>query len=165
LENLNPVEWAIRPFRRYAAFGGRSPRAEYWWYAVFVGIVGFLLGAIDGGVLHTVILGSLGPLGLTFTAVCVLPSVAVLVRRLHDTERNGWWALVKIPSYGLIMTGTSTTVGAFEAMPMPVTVIAVIAWLGAGLAVFLFVISEGTGGPNRYGPDPYGPGDLEEVFA
>lgn len=167
MQDTNPIQWAVRPFQRYADFNGRAPRAEYWWYVLSTGIVGLLLGVVDAAFLSGHMYGKYGPLGLSFTIACVVPGLAVLIRRLHDTDRSGWWALVRIPSYAFILSGSSPTAFAAELKAVPITalIILVIAWIGVSFTVFLFVINAGTEGANRYGPDPYGPDQLEEVFA
>lgn len=165
---MTPVGWALRPFRRYADFTGRSPRAEYWWFILGVTITGFLLGVIDVLVLGGPIYGDYGPLGLAFTLSFIIPGLAVLVRRLHDTDRTGWWALVKLGSYALMVSGGSPRLmlAALPGLvPKMLLVVLGVAFGIAALAVFLFVVTEGDGGPNRYGPDPYGPDELEQVFA
>jgi uncharacterized membrane protein YhaH (DUF805 family) len=164
---MSPIEWALRPFKRYAEFSGRAPRAEYWWYVLAVGVTGLVLGLIDVLVLRRLIYGNYGPLGLVFTLGILVPGLAVLVRRLHDIDRSGWWALVKAPSYGLILWKGSpfAAMAVLKGLGTPLAVILVLAWLGAAFTVFLFTITEGTGDSNRFGPDPYGPDQLEEVFA
>lgn len=167
---MTPIDWALRPLKRYADFSGRAPRAEYWWYVLAVGIAGFLLGLADTIFLHGPIYGNLGPLGLAFTLAMIVPGIAVLVRRLHDTDRGGWWALVKVPSYAFIFGGrTLVELGdSYKQLPVAALTIAIIlffSWALAGFMVFMFMITEGTQAPNRYGPDPYGPNQLEEVFA
>lgn len=76
-------------FRNYATFSGRATRPEYWYFVLFNCLVSIVLAVID-----TQILGfdSSPMFGIYFIAV-LLPSIAVLVRRLHDTDRTGWWAL------------------------------------------------------------------------
>jgi uncharacterized membrane protein YhaH (DUF805 family) len=55
---------------------------------------------------------------------CLIPSIAVQVRRFHDQDKSGWFVLLNfIPSIG-------------------------------GIIVLVFMCLEGTRGPNRYGPDP-----------
>lgn len=167
---MTPIDWALRPLRRYADFSGRAPRAEYWWYVLAIGIVGFLLGLADVFFLNGPISGNLGPLGLAFTLAMIIPGIAVLVRRLHDTDRCGWWALVKVPSYVFVLSG-STLIGfgdTYERLPVLALTLGIVlffTWALAGLMVFIFVISEGEQGSNRHGPDPYGSDALEEVFA
>lgn len=84
-------------FVKYATFTGRSSRPAYWWFQLFVVLVviaGYVLDAILGTVLFSVITG----LGL------LLPNLTVLVRRLHDTGRTGWWALLELlPFVGAIV--------------------------------------------------------------
>ena len=91
-----------RGFAKYATFRGRASRSEYWWWVLFAAVVGSVLNALptltDGVRLEAD--GSLtvtGPLGIILTFVwaiwavaTVIPTLAVLVRRLHDTRRSGW---------------------------------------------------------------------------
>lgn len=67
---------------KYATFDGRASRSEYWWFVLFSCLVQGA-GAIVG---HTIA-------GLLALAL-LLPGLAVLVRRLHDTGKTGWWMLV-----------------------------------------------------------------------
>lgn len=95
--------WMQLPLRRYADFGGRSPRAEYWWFALAYLIVLMIAAAIDG------VLGTgFGRVGGLFYALVALaafvPSLAVTIRRLHDLDRSGWWMLLAfIPLIGGIV--------------------------------------------------------------
>lgn len=168
---MSPIDWALRPLKRYADFSGRAPRAEYWWYALAVGIVGLLLSVIDASLLHLRVWGTHGPFGLAFVLGVAVPGFAVLVRRLHDTGRSGWWALVRLPSYGLLISGSSVASLSLwarhsSALDAVGVLVLVFGWLIAELVVFVLAISAGTEGSNRFGPDPYGGhDDLEEVFA
>ena len=143
---MSALHWAILPLRRYAQFGGRSRRAEFWWFqlaliAVQAALVagfgardvasgaGFFAAAAHGTALSNGV-------GTSLSVTTFLPSLAVTVRRLHDTNRSGWWILLEfIPLFG---------------------------WL----ALFIFLVQDGTPGTNRHGPDPKGRGldDLREVF-
>ena len=83
--------------QKYVDFSGRARRSEYWWYALFSAIVQAVVNALDRG-LGSQILGGLVSLAL------LLPSLAVAVRRLHDTGRSGWWLLLGlIPIIGWIV--------------------------------------------------------------
>src|SRR5215475_12869791 len=81
--------------RKYVDFTGRAPRAEYWWFGLFGLIVG-----IGASLLDRILLGDYvaehgrGPIGVITSLGLLLPSLAVFVRRLHDLDRTGWWALV-----------------------------------------------------------------------
>ncbi len=65
-------------FRKFANFEGRASRAEYWWFFLFA----FLLSMLGA---------AFGPLIFVVAAVLFVPNLAVTVRRLHDTNRTGWW--------------------------------------------------------------------------
>ena len=96
-------------FGKYASWQGRAPRSEFWWFQLFVVVVSFVLSALDAALGLVVDLGSetvettsgpitffngdLGALSTIWAIVIFLPSLAVLVRRLHDTDRTGWWYL------------------------------------------------------------------------
>ena len=87
------IDWFKKFLRNYANFSGRARRKEFW-YSTFAQFV-FSIIAI---VLDAVIFGSLVMLGL------FIPSLAVTVRRLHDTSRSGWWFLISlIPLIGSII--------------------------------------------------------------
>jgi uncharacterized membrane protein YhaH (DUF805 family) len=107
-------------FSNYANFSGRSPRSTYWWWVLFVVIVEFLAAIVDYALFGAdmQVLYPLAALGL------LVPSVAVAVRRLHDTARSGWFILLPlIPIIGAIV-------------------------------LIVWNCQRGTFGPNQYGPDP-----------
>jgi uncharacterized membrane protein YhaH (DUF805 family) len=132
---MNLTQAVKSVYGKYATFEGRAARSEYWWFVLFsilaaiaIAVVEAALGlgqgsvtqgngqfsaAYNGGILS--ILWSLGNL---------LPSLAVGVRRLHDTDRSGWWMFI-----GLI--------------PL----------IGA-IVLLVFFCSRGTNGANRFGRDP-----------
>lgn len=112
--------WATLPIKRYTDFNGRSSRKEYWMFhlvfvaaaatwAVFTGIG---TGAIANALL------AIATLGL------FIPHLAVQVRRFHDQDKSGWFALLNLIPY----------VGP--------------------LVAYIFMFLPGTAGDNRYGPDP-----------
>lgn len=73
---------------KYATFQGRASRSEYWWYVLALIIAQLVAGAIDLGMIGRELLTWL--VGLA----TVVPSLAVGCRRLHDTDRSGWWQLL-----------------------------------------------------------------------
>jgi uncharacterized membrane protein YhaH (DUF805 family) len=93
----------IAAWKRYADFTGRSRRKEYWYFVLINIIVSLVLGLIDG-VLGLGAAEGIGLLGGLYSLAVLLPSIAVGVRRLHDTGRSGWWLLlVLIPLVGPII--------------------------------------------------------------
>ncbi|MCD2441128.1 DUF805 domain-containing protein [Agromyces sp. SYSU K20354] len=112
-----------RFFRKYAVFTGRASRSEFWWAMLFQYIVGTIAGAVLTvvviAVMASVIVGAdqtdpaatvleatvastvVMVVGLAaFTLPLLLPSIAVTVRRLHDTNRSGWWYLISLIPFG-----------------------------------------------------------------
>jgi uncharacterized membrane protein YhaH (DUF805 family) len=122
-------------YRNYATFSGRARRSEFWWFFLFsiiasigIGIVESALGlgqgstsSGDGGI-EAAYNG--GILSILWAIGNFIPALAVAVRRLHDTDRSGWWYLIIfVPLIGIIL---------------------LIVWWA----------TKGTDGPNRFGEDP-----------
>ena len=91
---------AVKSFwSHYSKFKGRSRRSEYWWIQLFLVITNLAVAAIDlalmnGDVDRFIANGGGGIVGLIWILVTIVPALAVLVRRLHDTGKSGWWALI-----------------------------------------------------------------------
>ena len=91
---------AVKSFwSNYATFRGRSRRSEYWWIQLFLVITNLAVAAIDlvlmnGDIDRFVANGGGGIVGLVWILVTIVPALAVLVRRLHDPGKSGWWALI-----------------------------------------------------------------------
>ena len=140
------MEWMLMPLRRYAEFGGRSRRKEYWMWVLFYIVVVIVttyldillgLGGSATGTQSGASVGfnvNFGWLTILFMLAVLLPNLAVSVRRLHDLDKSGWWLLIGlIPLFG-------------------------------GLYLLFLFTQPGTVGPNRFGADPKGAGD-GQVFA
>ena len=87
---------------QYATFSGRASRSEYWWWFVVLLLLNIALRFVDGAVMAP-LLGyeafareAGNPLGVLLALGLLLPNLAVACRRLHDTERSGWWLLIGI---------------------------------------------------------------------
>jgi uncharacterized membrane protein YhaH (DUF805 family) len=108
--------WKTVVLRRYAQFTGRAGRAEYWWFVLANLIVVVVLGALSrASVLFEIIY-------LLYALAVLIPGIAVAVRRLHDTNRTGWWLLIwLVPLVGFII-------------------------------LIVFLATDGDRAPNRYGP-------------
>jgi len=100
------VGWYLGVWKKYAVFSGRARRKEYWMFVLFNLIATFLLAFAD------VMLGLAdesgnGVLGGIYGLAILVPSIAVAVRRMHDSNHSGWWILVPIVSLVLaLMDGT-----------------------------------------------------------
>ena len=91
------MEWYVAVLKKYAVFSGRARRKEYWMFCLFNVIIAFALGFIEG------MFGGPGLIGMIYSLFVLIPGLAVSVRRLHDTDRSGWWLLIiLIPLIGSI---------------------------------------------------------------
>jgi uncharacterized membrane protein YhaH (DUF805 family) len=94
------MNWFIDVFKnKYAQFDGRAGRPEYWFFILF-----HLIAIVVLMVLYLVLdtLGSV--LFLLYSLAALVPLIAVTARRLHDTNRSGWWQLIAlVPVVGLVL--------------------------------------------------------------
>ena len=84
-------------FNKFANFDGRASKSEFWWFQLFciiVQIVGTFIDALLGYAELFVWIGYI---------IVLLPSLAVVARRLHDTGRSGWWQLLVLTIIGIIV--------------------------------------------------------------
>ncbi|WP_250533035.1 DUF805 domain-containing protein [Caballeronia sp. AZ10_KS36] len=108
---------------KFATFAGRARRAEYWYFQLFMFFVGIGAGVLAEMAKNAAV-GIL--IGLVVVLIMVIPGLAVTVRRLHDTDRSGWFYFIGcIPVIGSIL-------------------------------LLVWICSRGTQGVNRYGSDPLG---------
>ncbi|MGH8554125.1 MAG: DUF805 domain-containing protein [Gammaproteobacteria bacterium] len=98
------MNWYLDVLKKYAVFGGRARRKEYWYFVLFNILISILLGTIDA------VTGSFSPetgLGLLsglYALAILIPGIAVSVRRLHDSGKSGWWLLIGlVPLVGAIV--------------------------------------------------------------
>ncbi len=105
--------------QNYCNFSGRSSRSEYWWYVLFTAIISCGVSLIFSGNQTTMSIIS-GIVNL----VLLLPGLGLCVRRLHDTNRSGWWILIGF--------------------------IPVVGWI----LLIVWFCQDSQRGPNQYGPEP-----------
>jgi len=114
------MNWYLEVLKKYAEFTGRARRTEYWMFTLFNIIIAAAISVVEA------ILGSPGFLGLLYTLGVFIPTLAVSVRRLHDTGRSGLWLLIGlVPLIGFIV-------------------------------LLVFFVQDSDYGENRYGMNPKG---------
>ena len=189
------MEWMLMPLKRYADFSGRSRRMEFWMWQVFKFLVGcvfmvimfVIFGAAFAGMSSSkdpsqMVAAAGGVLVvwmiyMIFGLAIIIPDFAVAVRRLHDTNRSGWWILAPIGTYfvgviaAVIMASAGVGMGPDTQAGTGMLATGGIVWLVAFLitlvlllVILVFMFLDGTPGPNKYGPDPKGR-DASQVFA
>ena len=96
------INFAInKAFKNYLNFSGRSNRSEFWYFFLFILLANALTHFID-----TYILGyhseEMGIVNGIFFLVTAIPQISIIIRRLHDTGKSGWWFLISFTIIGLI---------------------------------------------------------------
>jgi uncharacterized membrane protein YhaH (DUF805 family) len=86
---MNVLNYYVDAFKKYATFAGRANRAEYWYFVLFNIIAGIIVQQISKGLYNI------------YQLAAFLPGLAIAVRRLHDSGKNGWWIL--LPFYNLYL--------------------------------------------------------------
>ena len=117
------MNWYLEVLKKYAVFGGRARRTEYWLFFLFNSIIVLVLGIIEAiaGITPDTDVSILGNL---YSLAVLIPSLAVGVRRLHDTGRSGWWMFISlVPIVGVIV-------------------------------LLVFFVQDSQDGDNQYGPNP-----------
>ena len=112
---MNFTESLNTCLKKYFVFQGRASRSEYWWFQLIVSPSYFI---------STILENEIAYFFLGITLFTLIPAISAGVRRLHDTNRSGFFLLISfIPFIG-------------------------------GIILLFFLIPEGTKGKNKFGPDP-----------
>ena len=111
------MNYYLDVLKKYAVFSGRATRAEYWYFVLFNILIAIVLGVIAEMIKLPII-------SIIYALAIIVPSLAVLVRRLHDIGKSGWWFFIElVPVIGFI-------------------------WL------IVLLATGGNSGANKYGADP-----------
>jgi uncharacterized membrane protein YhaH (DUF805 family) len=91
------MNWYATVLKKYAVFSGRARRKEYWMFVLFNLIIALVIVFVLGffGALTGSGSGLSGLVSVYYLAI-LIPTIAVAVRRMHDTDHSGWWALFPI---------------------------------------------------------------------
>ncbi|MDN3297873.1 DUF805 domain-containing protein [Streptomyces ficellus] len=112
------MHWYVDVLKKYATFSGRARRKEYWMFTLISTVIYAVLAVIDVSLIGSGVIAGIYGLAV------LLPTLAVAVRRLHDTGRSGWWLFISlVPLVG-------------------------------GIILLVFLASEGKPEANEHGPNP-----------
>ena len=89
--------WKLVVLERYAKFDGRAGRGEFWWFVLANFLVFIVLAILIQ------ISGIFWLLYIGYALALIVPSIAVAIRRLHDTNKSGWWLLIGLIPFGGIV--------------------------------------------------------------
>jgi len=112
------MNWYLAVLKNYAGFSGRARRKEYWMFVLFNTIFSIVALILDY-ILETVFI-----IYILYILAILIPALAVLVRRLHDIGKSGWWYFIcLVPIIG-------------------------------GIWLLVLLVTDSTPGENQYGPNP-----------
>ena len=95
------MNYYLKVLQNYATFSGRARRKEYWMFTLFSSIISAALGFVGG------LSGTMGIANIYSLAV-LIPTIAVGVRRMHDVGKSGWFLLIPIYSFILLVSNGDT---------------------------------------------------------
>ncbi|MBF9057569.1 DUF805 domain-containing protein [Rhodobacterales bacterium HKCCSP123] len=174
---MGPIKAVASCYMKMLNFSGRARRAEYWWFALFLVLAGvavqvalamnvmsdadFAAAMTSPGAAQTWIKQNPEALHLAGYALAGyivlgwLPQLTVTVRRLHDTNRSGWYIFMPFLAYlaavggaillTMTMAGNGAQLGVIGVMIIPMV---------ASIRFLIVLCLPGTRGNNRFGPDP-----------
>ena len=87
-------------FQNYVNFLTRAPRSEFWFWTLFAIIASIAAGSIDRVLFPDI---ATSPIHALVGLALFLPGIAVSIRRLHDLDRTGWWLLLILTVFGIIL--------------------------------------------------------------
>ena len=89
-------------FLKWNDFRTRSSRSEYWWATLFVGLASYLLGGVTEALVFNAMSIALLITMLPIQLFIIIASTCLVIRRLHDVDRSGWWYLIVFTIVGMI---------------------------------------------------------------
>ncbi|WP_045119031.1 DUF805 domain-containing protein [Haliangium ochraceum] len=121
------MQWYLKVLQQhFADFNGRARRMEYWMFGLFNAIVLLVLSLVSTGLMTATEVAAFSFVPVLYALAVLIPSLALTVRRLHDTGKSGWFVFITM-----------------------------VPFIGS-LAFLYFMVIDSTPGPNQYGPNPKG---------
>lgn len=143
--------------KNYSNFKGRASRKEYWMFILFFFVFSLIAGILDNILgLNLYLYGQQFPYGwiyLIFGLAHFIPMVAVLIRRLHDVDKSGWWILYCYIPY-LFIFASIAIIESLPVLAMIIMGVGYIASLVLAIMLLVFICSKGNADNNKYGIIP-----------
>jgi uncharacterized membrane protein YhaH (DUF805 family) len=118
------LNWYLYVLKKYAVFDGRARRKEYWMFVLFNILFSMAAGILDSILGLDFRSSGSGLIGTVYGLAVLIPGIAVMVRRLHDVGRSGWFFFINL--------------------------IPIIGWIW----FLIVLCTDGNPGLNKYGPNP-----------
>lgn len=166
---MNMIDAVKSVFSKYVGFSGRARRSEYWYWTLATILASLALSIIE------LVVGlsedGSGPLSGLLGLAIFLPGLAVTFRRLHDTGRSGWWiggfylaifvfAIIAVGMASGMMVSGSQSEAAFAGLGV-FSIIFVLGILIYAIVMLVFLCTDSSVGPNKYGPNPKDEGNYD----
>ena len=146
---MNFFQAVASGFSNYVNFRTRAGRSEYWYWVLFVSIVALAALLLDLAIVRH----RHGPLESIWHLATFLPGLGLAVRRLHDTDRSGWWMALQLIVIAIFVA--ILLLFPVSSVSLPIMMLLIV--LGMFIVLIYWFCQPGTPGPNRYGRDPLGP--------
>lgn len=146
------IEAVSTCFKKYATFKGRARRAEYWYFSLFISLLGIFIWFLS--YLSWITPTVANVLSIVICAATIIPSWAVTVRRFHDINKSGWylsWIIIPFLYSILILPTLSGTWPEFENFIL--FILGGCYFIGV-IIIIVFSITKSSEGDNQYGPSP-----------
>jgi len=108
------MQWYLAVLKKYTVFTGRARRQEFWMFFLFNVIISVVLSVVAS------FAKGLAILSVIYSLAVLLPGIAVAIRRMHDTDRSGWWLFVPIVPIVFALTAGTSGENKFGADPKAV---------------------------------------------
>ena len=154
------IESVSSCFRKYGTFSGRASRSEFWFFILFLVILGTITTIIEAKLYPPPeipgeeVFFAIGfrfsldsPVSAIFTLLCLPPLLSVTARRLHDGDKSGWWQIIRAAPVLIVIPFVITGVEALFFIGFVMTI-------ALFILVLIWLIKKGTDGEYRFGRDP-----------
>jgi len=154
VRNVGFLQAAKLGFQKYFQFSGRSQRAEFWWFQLFMTLVSLALTVFDY-VIFGFDLDNPEPFSSIWLLVTLIPALSIGWRRMHDIGKSGWWSLLVLaPVLWTVVASVIMFTSNDDLTFVGVIVVGlgVIATIASAIYVIVLCATDSQVSDNRYGP-------------
>lgn len=140
-------------FQKYFDFSGRARRSEFWWWMLFSLVVSFALMLVDIALFSGPV-EDIGPFETTFSLITLFPTLAVTARRLHDTDRSGWWQILPLAPAIVLGLGIGLMTSGSNTVAIVIASLGGVLTLGTVVLLIVWLATDGHRPDNQHGQNP-----------
>ena len=175
------MKWFIKCLKQYADFNGRARRSEFWWFSLINFIIMMVLLTFwmvplfkmaihiedtpdEWEIVRLMLSNPFIYIYLIYYLAMLIPSLAVMVRRLHDIGKSGFWVFLSIGS-SLLISISRGIYGTDMASSQIISIVIELIALVIAIIFLVWMFTDSDYGPNKWGPNPKGEGNPTEEIA